>query len=418
MNVCAAAEQLREQIGLDPHSLGTNALKNIVAERMRALGITDPRRYAAFLADSADEMAALIDAVVVPETWFFRGGEVFSFLAEHIRRATETAASPAFRVLSAPCSSGEEPYSLVIALVEARVPRERWTMDGIDISSASLSRARCGLYRDLAFRETPAELRRKHFHQKDDSWELGPSLRSLVRFREGNLLDPDLLNGEGAYDLIFCRNVLIYMHEEARARVLANLDRLLSPRGLLCMGHAEPWTLFEQRFQTTGPHHFFLFGRTPATGVPPQAGNPLANGRRAPAGKPSQPAHTGRAPKRRIRPTAEPLVPSVPARPLDRLAQARQEADVGMLDKALQSCQEHLSIAKPSADAYSLLGVILQARKERKQAVECFRKALYLDPQHDEALLHLSLLYQESGDEAAAKLLRRRLERKGAGGET
>jgi chemotaxis protein methyltransferase WspC len=89
-----------------------------------------------------------------------------------------------------------------------------------------------------------------------------------------------------------------------------------------------------------------------------------------------------------------------------------------MLDKALQSCQEHLSIAKPSADAYSLLGVILQARKERKQAVECFRKALYLDPQHDEALLHLSLLYQESGDEAAAKLLRRRLERKGAGGET
>jgi chemotaxis protein methyltransferase WspC len=414
MNVRTPVEQLWERIGLDPQSLGSHVLSNIVSERMRTLKMTDARRYAAYLAKSDEELAALIDDVVVPETWFFRVGGVFSFLAEHIRRATESAGPTAFRILSAPCSSGEEPYSLVIALVEAGVPREGWTVQGIDVSSRSLSRARRGLYRDLAFRETPAALKSKYFRRSHHCWELDPSLRSLVRFRHANLLDPDLLVGEAAFDLIFCRNTLIYMHEDARTRVLANLDRLLAPRGLLCMGHAEPWTLLERRFHATGPHHFFLFERAQTMSVHTRVGDSAASGLREPAAKPHQPSHAGRSETRRGRRTSAPAAASVP---VDRLAQARQQADAGTLDQALQICQTHLSVAKPSAEAYSLLGVIHQARKERKQAAECFRKALYLDPQHEEALLHLSLLYQEDGNETAAKLLRRRLDRKAARGE-
>lgn len=417
MNVNEAAEQLRLRIGLDPQSLGSKVLSSIVAERMRALGVSDPGRYAAHLADSDEEFAALVEDVVVAETWFFRGGKVFSYLADSILRATAPASSPPFRILSAPCSSGEEPYSLVIALVEAGVPRQRWTVEGIDLSLRSLSRARHGLYRDLAFRETPPELKRKYFRKNNEGWELDPSLRRLVRLRQGNLLDRELLAGEPAFDLIFCRNLLIYLHEEARARVLANLDRLLAPRGLLCMGHAEPWNLFDQRFRATGPHSCFLFERASAPGMTLDVETSLANSRRKPSGESNQPAYAGRSPTRRSRRESASSPASVPAAPLDLLTQARQEADAGSLDKALQSCHTHLSIAKPSADAYSLLGVIHQARKERKQAIDCLRKALYLDPQHEEALLHLQLLYQESGDEDAAKLLRRRLDRKAAGGK-
>jgi chemotaxis protein methyltransferase WspC len=415
MNVNEAAEQLRTRIGLDPQSLGSKVLSSIVAERMRALGVSDPHRYAAHLADSDEEFAALTEDVVVAETWFFRGGKVFSYLADSILRATAPASSPPFRILSAPCSSGEEPYSLVIALVEAGVPLERWTVEGIDLSLRSLSRARHGLYRDLAFRETPPELKRKYFRENNEGWELDPALRRLVRFRQGNLLDPELLAGEPAYDLIFCRNLLIYLHEEARARVLANLDRLLAPRGLLCMGHAEPWNLLDQRFRATGSPSYFLFEHVSMTGetpVPPERKTgetpvPLRNKHR-PKRWAAGPQHwESRAP-----------AASVPITPVDRLAQARQEADSGALDKALQGCQAYLSVAKPSADAYSLLGIIHQARKERTQAIDCFRKALYLDPQHEEALLHLLLLYQESGEEDAAKLLRRRLDRKAAGGKT
>lgn len=421
MNVTAAAEQLRTRIGLDLQSLGSKVLSNIVAERMRALGMIDSLCYAAHLADSAEELAALIDDVVVPETWFFRGGEVFSFLAELIRRATLTAAGPPFRILSAPCSSGEEPYSLAIALVEAGVPRERWMVEGIDVSLRSLNRVRRGLYRDLAFRETPADLKHKYFRKVEDGWELDPSLRGLVRSRQGNLLDPELLDGEAAYDLIFCRNLLIYLHEEARKRVVANLDRLLAPQGMLCMGHAEPWTLLDQHFRMTGPHHFFLFERVPTPGSPSEACSLMATCRLTPGGDGGQPARAGNSParrSRRMRRVSEAAGAPAPIVPSDRLAQARQEADAGMLDKALQSCQAHLSVAKPSADAYSLLGVIHQARKERMQAADCFRKALYLDPQHEEALFHLLLLYQESGDEASAMLLRRRLDRRAGGGET
>jgi chemotaxis protein methyltransferase WspC len=103
--------------------------------------------------------------------------------------------------------------------------------------------------------------------------------------------------------------------------------------------------------------------------------------------------------------------------PEDLLLQARREADAGSLDKALQSCQAHLVVAKPSAPAYGLLGIIYRARQERPKAIDCFRRALYLDPQYEEALLHLLLLYQEEGNEPAALRLRRRLERKTAGGK-
>ncbi|MGH7170642.1 MAG: tetratricopeptide repeat protein, partial [Gemmataceae bacterium] len=108
---------------------------------------------------------------------------------------------------------------------------------------------------------------------------------------------------------------------------------------------------------------------------------------------------------------------SVAVAPVDLLIQARHEANAGTLDKALQTCQAHLSVVEPSAHAYSLLGVIHQARQEKAEAIACFRRALYLDPQHQEALLHLMLLYQESGNEAAAMRLRQRLERKTAGGK-
>ena len=102
---------------------------------------------------------------------------------------------------------------------------------------------------------------------------------------------------------------------------------------------------------------------------------------------------------------------------MDLLLQARQEADAGSLDKALDSCRAHLSVSEPTAGAYSLLGVIHQARQERTEAIECFRRALYLDPQQEEALFHLMLLHQEDGNEAVALRLRERLGRKTFGGK-
>lgn len=408
MNVRAAAELLQAQIGVDPLSLGSNGLSNLIAKRMHGLGLTDPQRYAAYLQDFAEEMTALIEEVVVPETWFFRGGEVFSFLAEKVRNTMESASpAPKVRILSAPCSSGEEPYSMAIALLEAGIPHTQWTIVGIDLSAHSLARARRGVYREASFREMPDSLRRKYFHKRDSGWEIDPALRDRVQFQRGNLLDPELLADAGSFDVIFCRNLLIYLAAEARRLVLANLDRLLAPQGLFCMGHAEPLNLLDPRFQTTGPHAYFLFQRRqakPPGPIAPNGAAPLAPRKERPSRRPMQ---------RRLRP--QPVAAATIA-PVDLLLQARQEADAGSLDKARQTCQAHLAAAGPSAPGYSLLGVIHQARREKTEAAECFRRALYLDPHHEEALLHLLLLYQEDGNDAAALRLRRRLERKIAGG--
>lgn len=408
MNVDAVAEQLQRRIGVDPLSLGSTTLSSIVAKRMRALGLTDPQRYAAHLKHSTEEFTALIDEVVVPETWFFRGGKVFSYLTDHVRRATLSKSfASVFRILSAPCSTGEEPYSMVMALLDAGIPREQWHLDGIDLSLRSLAKARQGLYREASFRETPTLLRHRYFHKTEGGWEFDPSLRDLVRFRQGNLLDAELLRGAAPFDLIFCRNVLIYLDAEARRRVLANLDRLLAPQGLLCMGHAEPLNLLDPRFQDTGPHDCFLFQRRKRTGetpIPPEP--PKKRTSETPVLPKKGIQRSGNA----TRPLAVRSAPPSSIASVDFLIQARQEADAGLLDKALQTCRAHLSVTEPSAHAYSLLGVIHQARHEQTEAIECFRRALYLDPQHEEALLHLMLLSQERGNEAEASRLRRRLE--------
>jgi chemotaxis protein methyltransferase WspC len=107
----------------------------------------------------------------------------------------------------------------------------------------------------------------------------------------------------------------------------------------------------------------------------------------------------------------------VPAPVIDLLARARLQADSGQLGEALATCQTHLSQSSPSADAFSLLGVIHQARHEREEAVRCYQRALYLEPGHRNALTHLMLLCREQGDHAQAERLRRRLDRPASGGE-
>jgi chemotaxis protein methyltransferase WspC len=418
MSLTPILEMLQARIGLDPLSLGPSQLPRIIDAHMRALSLGDPSAYAARLASSPTEFEDLVEEAVVSETWFFRGGSVFSYLVDHIRKLlpSRTAERP-FRILSVPCSTGEEPYSMVIALTEAEVPREHWTLNAVDLSTRHLERARQGLYRDFAFRDTPVAVRARYFRQVEGGWEINPALRDTVNFQQGNLIDPQFLGESEPFDLIFCRNLLIYLHAEARKQVLLTLDRLLSRGGLLCMGHAEPLSLLDVRFRATGPSACFLFQRKEEKNeerpllVPQSLSQERVNAgaRRIAPRKAAEPVSHSRP----LSGTAK----RVEKMQVDFLVQARRHADAGELGQALAGCQAQLEQAGPSADLFSLMGVIHQARREEAEAVACFRKALYLEPNHDEALLHLMLLYQQKGDEAGAALLRRRLERKTAGGE-
>ena len=214
-------------------------------------------------------------------------------------------------------------------------------------------------------------------------------------------MDSLILAGGQPYDLIFCRNLLIYLHAAARVQVRDNLIRFLASDGLLCMGHAEPIQLQDARFELVPPERFMLF-------------------RLASVSRPYAPEES-RAQSALKAQVAEPKpsVAGVPRRPAavdeDALTRALRLADTGELDAALAACTTHLDRAVPSADAYALLGILRQARHEKDEAMRCFEKALYLQPDHAEALTHLMLLWEQLGHTDRAANLRRRLERARSG---
>jgi chemotaxis protein methyltransferase WspC len=392
MNLEPVLALLQTRTGLESGALGMQTVLAAVHSRMKALGLSDGDAYAARLRASGAEFTALLDEVVVPETWFFRGGELFDYLAGHVRSTMLTRPKGAvFRALSLPCSTGEEPFSLAMALLEEGCAGG-CAIDGVDISPRNLDEARRGVFGELSFRQTSPALRSRHFRAVPGGWEIDPNLRQSVRFSTGNLLDPGLL-ASASYDLILCRNLFIYLGPSARQLGLANLDRLLAPDGLLGMGYAEPLDRADRRFEPTGPRDHFLYRRSSPKTLPPPAILLLPAPRIAP------PIPT---PPRAVEPPPEPI------RAIDR---ARLAADRGSYEEAHALCAGLLREAGPDPDVYALMGVIQQARHQTEEARQLLERALYLSPNHREALFHLLLLHQQRGDVERAAVLRRRLER-------
>jgi chemotaxis protein methyltransferase WspC len=233
MTECTAIERIvRETIGLDAESIGRGAFERTVrAARSCANGCT---ACAAELRDSPEAREALIEQLVVPETWFFRDREPFVYLVEAMRGVKRGGA--ALRILSAPCSTGEEPYSIAMALLDAGFAPGSFAVDAIEISRRALAVARAASYGPSSFR---GERRDEHFVPSPGGLQVEARVTSAVSFRQANMCDPRCLAGEQPYDAVFCRNLLIYLAPEARQIVLGHLRRLLAPDGIVFTGHAE-----------------------------------------------------------------------------------------------------------------------------------------------------------------------------------
>lgn len=384
---------VRDRLGIDPGSLGSNVLPTALTHRMTARHLSSPDAYAGLLAADPDEWAALVAEVVVPETWFFRGGRpLFDHLAGWVADRAARCPGAVVRILSLPCSTGEEPFSLAMALRERGVPASAYRIDGIDLAPLHLARAAAGRFAAFAFREPGPDPRLSHFRTTADGrWELCPEVRETVRFRPGNAVDPTLLLGEPPYDLVLCRHLFIYFTPEARDRAAANLDRLLAADGLLCLSPAEAARLASDRFAPDGPPAYCLFTRVKTSGSRPVPVAPV------------------RHPTPMFLDGAPPPVLDLPP-VTDALTVARGLADAGRLDDAVAAC-ERAARGRATAEGFSLLGIIELARGQAEAAAVAFRKALYLDPDHPEALSHMIVLCERRGDTARADSLRRRLAR-------
>jgi chemotaxis protein methyltransferase WspC len=386
---------LKKNLGLRIESIGENCVERAVHRRCRALGLAGREAYLAHLAQTPAELGELVEEVVIPETWFFRDSTPFTAVVEHAL-GPWTARHPGqtLRLLSVPCSTGEEPYSLAMALSAAGWPQDKMRIEAVDISRRALDRARQGQYTTNSFRGDCQSFRDRYFTCTAGLCRIDARIKEKVRFRHGNLLDPFFMAGLGSFDIVFCRNVLIYLDEEARQQAINSLARLLTADGLLCTGHAEAGLFLDSPF-TPAPHRL-SFAFCKKNGSPPTASPP------PPA--PDRPRPTP-APQRQ---TAPPPAPAGSGPAPAYLATAQKAADLGHLDEARALCEQGLQRHGPSAAAFFLLGVVLNAAGEQDAALTALRKAVYLEPEHGQALLLLALLAEKLGDRQLAKAYRQR----------
>lgn len=402
---------LQRTMGLDASTIGPASIQRAVAVRMQACRLSSREQYWERLNDpSGRELQELIEATVVPETWFFRDREAFAAL---VRIALETRGRAApdhkLHLLSLPCSTGEEPYSIAMALLDAGLPAESFAIDAIDISERSLARARRCLYGKNSFRGADLDFRDRHFVHDATGWHLNAAVRRQVRFHHKNLLDAEGLPGSVPYDIIFCRNLLIYFDRPTQDRAIATLAKRLAPTGAMFVGPSETALLVDHGFVPVRIPQSFAF-RPPSARPPkpaPVATPPPAR-KTPPVAKPRWPASLPPLP---VVPVAAPPLAKakVPANTAAaELASIRELADRGKLVDAAKLCAQHLQAHGPSAEAFYLLGLVHDADGRPAEAADFYRKAIYLDPVHHEALVQLALLRERLGDHAAAQALNER----------
>ncbi|HEX6965191.1 MAG TPA: protein-glutamate O-methyltransferase [Gemmatimonadaceae bacterium] len=233
-------------------------VRSRLAGRLRALGLDSFEAYIAYVEYDATgrELAEMVDAITTNKTSFFREPLHFDHLREQTLPMLRARGGPV-RLWSAGCSSGEEPYSLAM-LVRDTIPEGEWCDVRIlatDISRRMLDRARAAVYEDDAVRELPADVVMRHFMVEDAhpprTYRVRDAVRALVRIAHLNLMSAWPMRGP--FDVIFCRNVMIYFDRATQQQLIDRFWELLAPGGELFVGHAESLTGLAHQFTYVRP---------------------------------------------------------------------------------------------------------------------------------------------------------------------
>jgi len=403
---------LRSKIGLDVNSIGSGAIASAISQRMADCGITQISSYLVYLQDSPQEWDALIDSVIVPETWFFREPESFAFLQRYVLSEwLPKKPQRVLRVLSVPCATGEEPYSIAIALLEAGLTSDQLHIDAVDISKQCLLKAQQASYDNYSFRGNNISFQKRYFKLTNSGYRLYKNVSSIVNFINANLANSDFLINKQSYDIVFCRNLLIYFDSIAKEQTIRILARLLSEKGLLFVAHAEAALLMKTQFVSVGKSSAVVYQKMSnqknfceqAAIIPCSQKSPIDSSSLLQQSYIFQSKDQVTSPPQKL----------IVANNLDAdlLYLAKTAANQGRLDEAVQLCKNYLNQNQVNAEAYVLLGEVQQAMSQNEQAAQSFRKAIYLQPNHEAALTHLALLKEQQGDKVSASLLWQRIHR-------
>lgn len=456
-DVEAFRELVMQQAGLRFEDDKLAMLREVLAAGCARAKTDSVADYLRRVAPREEEIADLARALTVSETYFFRDHAQFRAL-DALLQARAAGPQRSLRMLSAGCSSGEEAHSLAIAALEALAEPAHWDISvlGVDLNPAVIERARAASYSAWSLRETPEPLREKYFVRDGATHSLAPEVRALVRFERENLVRPrgSFWRPE-AFDVVFCRNLLMYLWPDAARTVVARLARSLAPGGHLFLGHAENLRGLSQDFHLVHEHESFYYERlgtlrgpgrsehvrAGAPGhVPPapvsfdgswfeaisHASHRIAALSRGVEARPAEAARAFAAPAESPA-AASPessLSPALDLMKQERFQEAlRLLADVdgssvpldalvlramllvstGELDDAEALCERILRTDDLHAGAHYILSLCREHRGDRDGSVEHGRTAAYLDA--DFAMPHLQLgrLARRAGDRATAR---------------
>lgn len=224
-----------------------------IGERMVKNDIAEPRAYLSFVAGHFGEREALINAFTINETYFYREEHQLAALSRQILPEIVKDKRPGdlVRIWSLPCSTGEEAYSIALWLLEnwALVDAYNIEIVGSDIDTHALNLAREGRYGTRSLARLPEGVVRTYFEgERNHRRKIIDDLRESVRFAPANIVDRGTLGGLGRFDVILCRNLLIYFDDQSRSIAADNLFESLNPGGFLCLGHSESMARISDRF--------------------------------------------------------------------------------------------------------------------------------------------------------------------------
>lgn len=462
------AERFRDliarRLGLSFEDSKLGQLSELLGRRLDSMGMTS----GAYMdeVDGAEagrgELRALAEEMTVTETYFFRNREQFNAFEDVVlrgRSATISGQSP-LRVLSAGCASGEEPYSLAIALREHSVGASGLgaSVRGLDVNPAALERARRARFSPWSLRETPAEMQARWFRCSGREYVLDDGIRAMVSFEERNLIEDDpALWRPNSFDAVFCRNVMMYFTPAHAQALVERIASALVPGGYLFLGHAETLRGLSQEFSLCHSHGTFYYrrkdGDAPVTGTVSRAlADPVRRSRAAPlisavegAGSWVEAIHNAterirrlsqKAPSREVpveradRAAARPRGVDGIRRAVELLQEERfvdalalirdlpaelgDDAEVlllravllthkGAVTEAAEVCRKLLAIDGMNAGAHYLMALCREACGDRGRAIEHDRIAGYLDPSFAMPRLHLGLLARQASDLSRAQ---------------
>jgi chemotaxis methyl-accepting protein methylase len=365
------ADLVRERSGIALHGeQRIDALAAALGKLAPGMDAAGALRAASDPDDGPRFVTALLEAVAVHETFFFRQRQDLDAIDwRQLLANAQIAGSPRIRIWVAACSTGEEAYTLAILAAEEFGGDPPVAILATDLSRAALARAQAGRYAGRSVRHVEHAQRERWFEREGRDFAPVASLRRHVTFRQHNLVT-DAPPSQG-FDLIVCRNVLIYFDPSTVERVLDTLDRALAPSGALLLGAADRLCR-------------------------PPSRRPSA---RAPARARPAPARAG---WRAARPA--PRRPAAAAAPAEgTIAQALAAADGGRLDEAAAIVDRILAADPLDADAHFIRGIAELGRGEAAAAVTALRRALYLDPEFGFAAFKLARAYDQLGDAPAAR---------------